>query len=141
MTLKNYNAQGAAVSFGTSALTGKILSVSAVEQSREVLDISDLSIPAGSTKKSIPADIYDAGSFDVEFLYSSAQALPDITAVAETVTITFTKATAGGAAATLAGTAFISSRSTTECSVGGVMQMSCTVQFDGETVPVYSIGS
>jgi len=141
MTLKNYNAQGAAVSFGTSALTGKILSVSAVEQSREVLDISDLSIAAGGAKKSIPADIYDAGTVDVEFLYSSAQALPDITAVAETITITFTKATAAGAAATFAGTGFISSRSTSECSVGGVMQMSCTVQFDGETAPVYSVGS
>lgn len=141
MTLKNYNAQGAAVSFGTSGLTGKILSVSAVQQSREVLDISDLSIAANGAKKSIPADIYDAGSVDVEFLYSAAQALPDITAVAETITITFPKATVAGAAATFAGTGFISSRSTSECSVGGVMQMSCTVQFDGETQPAYSAGS
>jgi len=141
MTLKNYNAQGAAVSFGTSGLSGKILSVSAVQQSREVLDISDLSIAAGKAKKSIPADIYDAGSFDVEFLYSAAQALPSIDAVAETVTITFPKATLTGAAATFAGTGFISSRSTSECSVGGVMQMSCTVTWDGETEPAYSAGS
>ena len=141
MTLKNYNAQGAAVTFGTSGLTGKILSVSAVQQSRDVLDISDLSIAAGGAKKSIPADIYDAGSVDVEFLYSALSALPDVTAVAETITITFPKATTSGAAATFAGTGFISSRSTSECSVGGIMQMSCTVTFDGETAPVYAAGS
>jgi hypothetical protein len=141
MTLKNYNAQGASVSFGTSALSGKILSVSSVEQSREALDITDLSIVAGKPKRLIPADLYDAGSVDVEFLYSSAQSLPDITAVAETVTITFTKATATGSAATFAGTGFISSRSTSECSVDGVMQMSCTVTWDGETGPTYSAGS
>jgi len=141
MTFKNYNAQGAAVSFGTSGLSGKILSVSAVEQSREVLDISDLSIAKGKAKKSIPADIYDAGSVDVEFLYNAAQALPNIEAVAETITVTFPKATVAGANATFAGTGFISSRSTSECSVGGVMQMSCTVQFDGETPPAYSAGS
>jgi hypothetical protein len=141
MTLKNYNAQGASVSFGTSGLSGKILTVSSVEQSREVLDISDLSIAAGKAKKSIPADIYDAGSVDVEFLYSAAQGLPDIEAVAETITITFPKATAAGAAATFAGSGFISSRSTSECSVGGVMQMSCTVTWDGETPPAYSVGS
>jgi hypothetical protein len=141
MTLKNYNAQGAAVSFGTSGLTGKILSVSAVQQSRDVLDISDLSIAAGGAKKSIPADIYDAGSLDVEFLYSSLQVLPDIGAIAETITITFPAANTATGSATFAGTGFISSRSTTECSVGGIMQMSCTVTFDGETAPVYSIGT
>ena len=141
MTLKNYNAQGASVTFGTSALTGKILSVSSVQQSREVLDITDLSISAGGAKRSIPADIYDPGSLDVEFLYSSAQALPDIAAVAETVTITFTKATSGGTAATFAGSGYISARSTSECSIGGVMQMSCTVSFDGETGPTYAAGS
>jgi hypothetical protein len=141
MTLKNYNAQGASVSFGTSALSGKILSVSSVEQSREALDITDLSVAAGKPKKLIPADLYDAGSVDVTFLYSSAQLLPDITAAAETVTITFTKATAAGAGATFAGSGFISSRSTSECSVDGVMQMNCTVTWDGETAPTYAIGS
>jgi len=141
MTLKNYNAQGAAVSFGTSGLTGKILTVSSVDQSRDVLDISDLSIAAGGAKKSIPADIYDAGSVDVEFLFSSLQVLPDISAVAETITITFPKANAATGGATFTGTGFISSRSTTECSVGGVMQMSCTVTYDGETAPAYVIGS
>lgn len=141
MTLKNYNAQGASVTFGTSGLTGKVLSVSSVQQSREVLDITDLSIAAGGAKRSIPADLYDPGTVDVEFLYSSAQALPDIGAVAETITITFTKATAAGAAATFAGSGYISARSTSECSVGGVMQMSCTVAFDGETGPTYSVGS
>jgi hypothetical protein len=141
MTLKNYNAQGAAVSFGTSGLSGKILSVSAVQQSREVLDISDLSIAAGKAKKSIPADIYDPGSLDVEFLYSSLSALPDIEADAETITITFPAANSATGGASFAGTGFISSRSTSECSVGGVMQMSCTVTFDGETPPVYSAGS
>ena len=141
MTLKNYNAQGASVSFGTSGLTGKILTVSGVEQARDVLDITDLSIAAGGAKRSIPADLYDPGSVDVEFLFSSLQALPDIAAVAETITITFPKANAATGGATFTGTGYISSRSTTECSVGGVMQMSCTVTYDGETAPAYVMGS
>ena len=141
MVLKNYNSQGASVSFGTSGLTGKVLSVGGVEQSRDALEITDLGIAANGAKKYIPADIYEPGTIDIEFLFSSAQGLPALDAVAETITITFPKATVAGASATLAGTGFIQSRSTPELSVGDVMTMSCSVQFDGDTAPVYSAGS
>ena len=141
MTLKNYASQGAAVSFGTSALTGKITSIGSVEQSRDALEITDLSIAAGGSKRFIPADIYDPGTFDVEFLYSAAHALPDIGAAAETITITWPKATSSGTAATFAGTGFISSRGTAEAAPGELMKMTCSVQWDGETAPAYSAGS
>jgi len=141
MALKNYDSQGATVSFGTSALTGKITSIGSTEQSREALDISDLSIAAGDPKRFIPADLYDPGSFSVEFLFSSAQALGAIDSAAETITVTFPKATAAGSAATFAGTGFISSRSTPEVGVGEIMKMNVTVQWDGETEPTYSVGS
>jgi hypothetical protein len=141
MALKNYASQGASVSFGTSALTGKITSISQVEQSREALDITDLSVSANDPKLYIPADIYEPGTFDIEFLYAADQGLPDITAVAETITITWPKATSAGAAATFAGSGFIQSRSTAAASVGEIMKINCTVQFDGETEPTYSAGS
>ena len=142
MAIKNFNAQGAAVTWGTSAFSGIIVSISATQQSREVLDVSDLSISKGGAKKSLPADIYDAGSFDMVFLFSGVQAILPTFAVGETITITFplsvSTATTG---ATFAGSGFVSSRSTTECSVGGVMQIGCTVQWDGESAPVYTIES
>ena len=141
MALKNYASQGASVSFGTSALTGKITSISQVEQSREALDITDLSVSANNPKLYMPADIYEPGTFDIEFLYAADQGLPDITAVAETITITWPKATSAGAAATFAGSGFIQSRSTAAASVGEVMKINCTVQFDGETEPTYTAGS
>ena len=111
MALKNYASQGASVSFGTSALTGKITSISQVEQSREALDITDLSVSANDPKLYMPADIYEPGTFDIEFLYAADQGLPDITAVAETITITWPKATSAGSAATFAGSGFIQSYS------------------------------
>jgi hypothetical protein len=141
MALKNYASQGASVSFGTSALTGKITSISQVEQSREALDITDLSVSANDPKLYIPADIYEPGTFDIEFLYAADQGLPDITAVAESITITWPKATSAGAAATFAGSGFIQSRSTAAASVGEIMKINCTVQFDGETEPTYTAGS
>lgn len=141
MALKNYASQGASVSFGTSALTGKITSISQVEQSREALDITDLSVSANDPKLYMPADIYEPGTFDIEFLYAADQGLPDITAVAETITITWPKATSAGAAATFAGSGFIQSRSTAAASVGEIMKINCTVQFDGETEPTYTAGS
>tara|TARA_R110000824_G_scaffold11593_3_gene50810 strand:+ start:4696 stop:5121 length:426 start_codon:yes stop_codon:yes gene_type:complete len=141
MVLKNYNSQGASVTFGTSGLSGKLLSASGVEQSRDAMEITDLGIAANGAKRFIPADIYDTGTIDIEFLFSSASALPALDAVAETITITFPKATTAGASATLAGSGFIQSRSTPELSVGDTMKMSCSVQFDGETAPVYSAGS
>jgi len=142
MAIKNFNAQGAAITWGTSAFSGILLSISATQQSREVLDVSDLSIAKGGAKKSLPADLYDAGSFDMEFLFSGVQAVLPTFAVGETMTITFPKsistATTG---ASFTGTGFVSSRSTTECSVGGVMQISCTFTWDGETAPVYAAES
>ena len=141
MALKNYASQGASVSFGTSALTGKVTSISQVEQSREALDITDLSVSANNPKLYMPADIYEPGTFDIEFLYAADQGLPDITAVAETITITWPKATSAGAAATFAGSGFIQSRSTAAASVGEIMKINCTVQFDGETEPTYTAGS
>ena len=141
MALKNYDSQGASVTFGTSGLSGKITSISSVDQTREALDITDLSIAAGEAKRFIPADIYDPATFDVEFLYSAASSLPNIAAVAETITITWPKATASGTAATFAGTGFIAGRSTPEAGVGEIMKMSVSVQWDGETAPAYSTGS
>ncbi len=141
MALKNYASQGASVTFGGSGLTGKITSIGSVEQSRDALDVTDLSVSADSPKLYIPADVYDAGTFDVEFLYAADQGLPDITAAAETITITWPKATTSGSAATFAGTGFIQSRGTASAAPGEIMKITCTVQFDGETEPTYSAGS
>ena len=141
MALNNYASQGASVAFGTSGLTGKVTSIGSVEQSRDALDITDLSVTAGGSRVFIPSDIYDPGTFDVEFLYSAAQALPNIAAVAETVTITWPKATTSGSAATFAGTGFIASRGTAEAAPGELMKMTVSVQWDGETAPAYSAGS
>jgi hypothetical protein len=141
MALNNYASQGASVAFGTSGLTGKVTSIGSVEQSRDALDITDLSVTAGGSRLFIPSDIYDPGTFDVEFLYSAAQALPNIAAVAETITITWPKATTSGSAATFAGTGFIASRGTAEAAPGELMKMTVSVQWDGETAPAYSAGS
>jgi len=141
MALNNYASQGASVAFGTSGLTGKVTSIGSVEQSRDALDITDLSVTAGGSRLFIPSDIYDPGTFDVEFLYSAAQALPNIAAIAETITITWPKATTSGSAATFAGTGFIASRGTAEAAPGELMKMTVSVQWDGETAPAYSAGS
>tara|TARA_Y100000004_G_C8709643_1_gene325353 strand:+ start:117 stop:542 length:426 start_codon:yes stop_codon:yes gene_type:complete len=141
MALKNYASQGASVTFGGSGLTGKITSIGSVEQSRDALDVTDLSVAKDEPKLYIPADIYDPGTFDVEFLYAADQALPDIVADAETITITWPAATTGGSAATFAGSGFIQSRGTASAAPGEIMKISCTVQFDGETEPAYTAGS
>ena len=111
-----------------------------MQQSREVLDVRDLSISKGGAKKSLPADLYDAGSFDMEFLFSGVQAILPTFTVGETMTITFPKSVSTASnGATFSGTGFVSSRSTSECSVGGVMQIGCTFTWDGETAPVYAV--
>ena len=141
MALNNYASQGASVAFGTSGLTGKVTSIGSVEQSRDALDITDLSVTAGGSRLFIPSDIYDPGTFDVKVLYSAARALPNIAAVAETVTITWPKATTSGSAATFAGTGFIASRGTAEAAPGERMKMTGSVRWGEGTAADCAAGS
>jgi len=121
---------GATIAFTTSSFTASFTSLGGTEMSREMLDSSDLSTTDYMTK--VVSDLVDPGGFDVEFLFDSALVLPPITAVAETITITFpNNATT---AATIAGTGAFVSTSTPEIVVGSLMRGTGRIEWtDGIT--------
>lgn len=100
---------GTTITFGTSSFTAAFRSVGGATEDRPEIDTSYLGTTGHRTK--IPGDLADAGSFDIEFLVDAEDdpPWPDITEVAETVTITYPVTVTGQTAANEAGSAFVTS--------------------------------
>lgn len=80
------SAQGATLTFGTSAWTGNLLAINGENISRAALPTSNLSTTGYKTFT--PADLVDPGQSTVRLQFDPDDP-PPITGAAETITITF----------------------------------------------------
>lgn len=96
--------------------------------SMESIDASCIS-DTGFMKK-ISADLKDAGEIQVVAAYDGA--MQDLSGDQETITVTFPD---GGS---LSGTGFISGSDHGSLEIGGLMEVTTTFTFDGDTGPAYT---
>ena len=77
---------GTTIAFGTSAFSAQVLDINQGDQSRPPIDVTHM----GSTnfREFIVGKLVDGGTVEVEILYDPDEQ-PPISAVAETITITF----------------------------------------------------
>ena len=131
---------GTSIVFGTSGWTGSIISISGTSQSREALEDTHLGITGERTF--VPDDLISPGEFDIEFYWDqSAGTFPPITAVAETITISFKLKPSETVQATLAGSGFATESEGPTTTNSELMTGTMTIQWDGKTGPTYTAGS
>lgn len=136
--------QGITIAFATSGFSASIHFIGGTERERGKLETSDLSLPSGSERTYIPADLVDVKEFVVRFEWNqSFSTFPPLTADAETITITFPLRSGESTNATLAGTGFCirDKGPDVEINDDGVMEGEITVTWDGATGPTYTAGS
>jgi hypothetical protein len=112
---------GAAITFSTGFLA-LLLSIDWTGISREAIETTVLGTTGGKTY--MPGDNYDPGELSVEMQFAS-DAAPPITAIAETVTLTFDDAE------TWAAEAFMTGYEITNITNEGVMTANATLKFSG----------
>jgi hypothetical protein len=117
-----------------SGFTVDIVSISIADQTIDLLDVSLISTTGFMEK--ISADLADAGSFTVEYLFDSTEA--DVTLGGAAVTTTITFPSQGGTAATLAGTAICTSKKFPDLQNNELQTASATFTWDGVTGPAFT---
>jgi hypothetical protein len=125
----------ATIAFATSGFTANYHRIGGTEQERPAIKTSHLGTT--NTETYIPGDLIEPGEFEVEFEFDPNNQ-PPITAVAETVTVTFPTPTGGSAGATLAGTGFVTKWKSADLANNELMVASATVQWDGLTEPTWT---
>lgn len=121
------------ISLGTSVLQFSFTKIGEYQQTRGKLEASHLG--TSGFKEYIPDDLSDPGEIEVEGLFDASKDLESISAVAETITITYPKEDSGNNAATLVGTGFIIMVGLPELVNGAVSKQKVKVAFDGDGTP------
>jgi len=128
----------ATIVFGTSGFTANYSRIGGSGMGRESLDVSHLG--TSDWKAFQPDDLVDGGEFSCEFQWDqSASTFPPITAVAETVTITYPMKSGETTAATLSGSGFLTGSTGPDLVNGEIMNGEYTVKWGGQ--PSYTAGS
>ena len=131
---------GTTITFGTSAWTGSVISIGGTTQSREPLE--DTHLATTNQKTYVFDDLIDAGDFELEFYWDqSASIFPPISAVAETITVTFPLKSGETTNATLAGSGGVIEATGPDASNGELMVGSMSIKWDGKTEVAYTAGS
>ena len=131
---------GTTITFGTSGWTGSVISIGGTTQSREPLEDSHLA--TSGEKTYVFDDLIEPGDFEIEFYWDqSASTFSPISAVAETITISFPLKTGESTNGTLAGSGGVIEASGPDVSNGELMTGSMSIQWDGKTGPTYTAGS
>ena len=125
-TITGQTGQGSTVTIGSAV--GCVRSVTLPTFSMDSIDASCLS-DTGFMKK-ISADLSDAGEVQIVAAYGGAS--QELTGEQETITITF------GDGGSLSGTGFISAVDHGSLETGGLMEITTTFTFDGDTGPAYT---
>lgn len=130
------SAQGATIALGTSSWTAGVLGISVDGQERAVKSVTNLSTTGYMQFK--PGSLVNPGTLPVRFQFDP-DTPPPITAVAETITLTFPTPAGGISGATLIGTGFIASWSA-DGNGGDEEEMTgeLTIQWDGNTAPAWT---
>jgi len=130
----------ATIVFGTSGFTANYTRIGSTSQERESLEVT--TIATTGEKLYQPNDLIEPGEFSCEFHWDqSASTFPPISAVAETITVTYPLKAGESTAATLAGTGYLKSSSGPDLVNGEIMSGEFTVQWDGTTGPSYTAGA
>lgn len=119
-----------------SGFTVDIRSITISNQTIELLDVSLIST-TGFMKK-IAADLADAGSFTVEYLFDATDADVALGGAAESTTITFPVVGGPGTAATLAGTAICTDKKYPDLQNNELQVGQATFSWDGVVGPVFT---
>lgn len=119
---------GSTIAFGTSGFTAAYRQIGGHTETREPLDTSHL----GTTdyEESIPSDLADPGSVDLEWLYETTDGMPSITAPPETVIRTIPNS-GGGSDVTFVGNAYWTSLTSPTSLTSEIMMGSGTLQCSG----------
>ena len=126
---------GATIVFGTSGVVLSWTKIGEWQGTRGKLPVDHL----GTTgfRPYIPDDLAEPGEIELEALFDPTKALPSISAVPETITITYPKEGAG-TNPTLAGTAFFTMVGLPEMVNGQVSKQKIKFAFDGATGPAFT---
>jgi len=121
------------IAFGTSSFSANVTSIGGTEQTVPSVNTSHLGTTTQETY--IKGDLTEPGEFEIEFQWDPAfTTFPPISAVAETITITF-QTTGGG---TLAGTGFMTAVTGPTAANNELLMGSATIKWDGQTDVAYS---
>ena len=121
-----------------SGFTVDIVGISVGNMTLDVLDKTLLN-DTGHAKK-LPADISDAGTITVDYLFDSDDAIPTLGEVSST-TITWPLATGQTTAANLAGTAIVTDIKLPDFRNNELQTAQVTFTWDGVTGPTYTPAS
>jgi len=126
---------GGTMALGTSALVLSFTKIGEWQATRGKLDVSHLG--SSGFKRMIPDDLADPGELEVEALFNPTKALGNISAAAETITVTYPKE-GSGSAPTLVGSGFLIAVGTPELVNGSVSKQKFKIAFDGVTGPGFT---
>ena len=116
------------------APTMRVLSISAITETKEALD--DSSLASTSHKEYVPDDLADVDAFEAQ-VYFDATAVP-ARGVPGTVTVAFPMLGSGSTVGQVTGSGFIEGWSYPELAVSQRTISTMTVRFDGKTPIAYT---
>lgn len=122
-----------------SGFTVDIRSITIGNQTIDLLDVSILSTTGFMEK--ISADLADAGSFTVEYLFDATDVDVALGGAAVSTTITFPVVGGSGTAATISGTAICTDKKFPDLQNNELQVASATFTWDGVTGPAFTAQS
>lgn len=136
MAITGDTGHGFTVTFGTSGFTALMRECDLPNEVRQAIDASYV---GDSSVLKIPGDTTDHGQFSIRYVFDSRVARPTFS-TAETITITLPKMITGSsAAATLAGTGFMTERKLPNMQSNQLNEGSAVGVFDGDTGPTFTV--
>ena len=128
---------GATLVFTTSStFTPAVVSIDGLEETLAALQDSTLATLGHHTM--IPADLIEIAPFTVAIRWDNDAAQIPPLGVAEIITLTYPTLSGESTPADLAGTGFITSRTTPSLANDEISEGSITIQFDGKTAPAFT---
>jgi hypothetical protein len=139
VTAKRDTGHGATVTFGTTAWSGKLVSIPTnFSLTRPPVDITHLG--TSGEREYMAGDVSELGPVTLDVAFESATGLPSPTTTPETITITWPLAPGGGGvtAANISGTGVISGIAYPSMQTNTMQQGQITFQYDGNTGPTWT---
>lgn len=138
MAMKPVTGNTGTIVLGTSALTFGFTKIGEWQPTRGKLESSVLATTG--FKEYEPDDLTEPGEIEVEGYFEGKDALGNINAGAETITVTYPKTdSASAAGGSLAGTGFLIALALPELVNGQLMKTKFKIAFDGKTGPAYTV--
>ena len=134
-----YTGNTATLTLSTTAVIGRINSMTWPEITMGSIDDSDLSTTVNM--ESIPEDLADPGEFTATLVVDDPTEIPQVLGVVETATITLPLLSGESTAGKITGTGFLTSAGGGSIENNTRFESSITFKFDGKTGPTATAGS